>query len=198
MNHLNLKLEGLMIMSNKQIQKAGDNSQQVQVKNFTLNNVSKDNKISDIRFSLYDECYKILEQNIMNNNIIFKREYIDSIIRIKPNMKLFASNSVLQAFRTYYDWAIDTYTAYLNFCTENDPTDKVHTELVLLENGEYYEDEIADFNDHDLEHYELLCKQYIIDNNVDFKIVKSKIQNILNAMRSDLGNDSFKDDFFDK
>lgn len=152
---------------------------------------AKKDKINESRLLLYTECYEILERNIANNNVVFQKEYIDSLIKIKSKMKLLASNNVLQVFKVYYKWVVDTYKSYLDFCIKNDPTDKVHTERT----PDGTEFEVPDFNEHDLEYYEFLQNKYIIDRGIESTTVKSKTQDILNAMRSDLGNDTFKDDF---
>lgn len=148
-------------------------------------------KINENRIPLYIECYEILERNIANNNIVFQREYIDDLIEIKSRMKLIASNNVLQAFKVYYKWSVDIYKGYLAFCVKNDPTYKVHIETT----PDGTEFEVPDFNEHDLDYYDFLQNKYITDRGIESTTVKSKAQEILNAMRSDLGNDAFKDDF---
>lgn len=153
---------------------------------------AKKDRINESRLPLYTECYELLERNIVDNNVVFQKEYIDNLFKIKTKMKLIASNSVLKAFKAYYKWAIDTYKDYLDFCKKNDPTDKVHTEM--LPDGTKFE--VPDFNEHDLEYYEFLQNKYITDKNIKLTTVKFKTQTILNAMRCDLGNDDFKDDFF--
>lgn len=153
---------------------------------------AKKDKINESRVSLYTECYEFLERNIANNNAVFQREYIDSLIKIKSRMKLIASNDVLQAFKVYYKWAVGIYKEYLDFCEKNDPTDRVHIETT----PDSTEFEMPDFNEHDLEYYEFLQNKYITDRGIKSTTVKSKTQDILNAMRSDLGNDAFKDNFF--
>ena len=152
---------------------------------------AKKDKINENRIAHYTECYEILERNIVNNNLVFQREYIDSLIKIKPKMKLMASNNVLQAFKAYYKWVVDTYKSYLDFCAKNDPTNNVHIETA----PDGTEFEVPDFNEHDLKYYEFQQKEYIADRGIKLTTVKSKTQDILNAMRSDLGNDVFIDNF---
>ncbi len=153
---------------------------------------AKKDKINETRLPLYTECYEFLERNIANSNVVFQREYIDGLIKLKSKMKLIASSSALQAFKVYYKWAVDTYKNYLDFCIKNDPTDKVHTEMT----PDGTEFEVPDFNEHDLKYYEFLQSKYITDRGIKSTTVKSKTQDILNAMRADLGNDAFNDDFF--
>lgn len=153
---------------------------------------AKRDKVNERKVPLYIECYELLERNIADNNVIFQREYIDDLVKIKSKMKLIASNSVLQAFKAYYKWAVDIYKSYLDFCIQKDPARKVHLETTL--DGEEFE--VADFDEHDLEYYEFLQNKYITDRSIESITVKSKTQDVLNAMRSELGNDTFKDDLF--
>lgn len=147
------------------------------------------NRTNESRLPLYIECYEFLERNIADSNIVFQREYIDGIIKLKAKMKLIASNKVLQSFKAYYKWAVDIYKGYLDYCIKNDPTNKVHIEIA----SDGTEFEMPDFNEYDLEKYEFLQERYIIDRAVRTITVQSKIQEVLNSMRSDLGNDAFKD-----
>lgn len=70
---------------------------------------AKKDKINETRLPLYTECYEFLERNIANSNVVFQREYINGLIKLKSKMKLIASNSALQAFKVYYKWVVDTY-----------------------------------------------------------------------------------------
>ena len=148
---------------------------------------AKNEKINERRESLYAECYEILERNIMNNNAVFDHKYVEELIRMKPKMKLIASNNVLQTYKMYYEWVIEIYKNYTNYCKEKDPTNKYHT--VTEPDGTVYE--IPDFTEFDLEYYDLLTNKYIEDRSIDTRTVRSKIQDILNAMRRDLGNDTY-------
>jgi len=152
---------------------------------------AKKDKINENRIPLYTECYEILERNILNSNVVFQKDYIDSLIRIKAQMKLIASNNVLQVFRTYYNWVIDIYKDYLKYCEENDPTGNFHTEIA----PDGTEFEVPDFNEHDMDHFDLLVEKYIQNRGVKNTTVKSKTQEVLNAMRADLGNDKFDDNY---
>lgn len=152
---------------------------------------AKKDRINESRLQLYTECYEFLEQNIADNNVIFQKEYIDNLFGIKAKMKLVASNNVLKAFKVYYECVVNAYEDYRDFCIQNDPTSKVHIEI--QPDGTKFE--VSDFNEQDLEHYEILRNEYISNSYNRLITVKPKAQNILNAMRSDLGNDDFKDDF---
>lgn len=151
---------------------------------------AKNEKINERRESLYAECYEILERNIMNNNAVFDHKHIEELIRIKPKMKLIASNNVLQTYKKYYEWATAIYKDYTNYCKEKDPANKYYT--VTEPDGTVYE--IPDFTEFDLEYFDLLTKKYIDDRRIDTRTVRSKIQDILNAMRRDLGNDTYIED----
>lgn len=148
-------------------------------------------KINESRITLYVECYSILERNIANNNIVFQKDYLDDLIKIKDKMKVLASNSVLQSFKDYYAWVVDVYCKYIQYCQQTDPTVCFHVES--FEDGT--ELEIPDFDEHDIDYWNHLTSQYIKKRNINSRVVKSKTQEVLNKMRSDLGNDAFKDDF---
>lgn len=144
-------------------------------------------KINERRDTLYTECYELLERNYTNYNIVFNTDYISKLSIIKVRMKLIASNSVLQAFKTYYEWAVGIYSDFKDYYDKHDPTDRVQT--VTGPDGE--EAEIPLFSEYDIQYFERMCEKYIVDRNIEHKTIKSKVQSILNAMRSDLGNDIF-------
>ena len=152
---------------------------------------SKIEIINESRIPLYVECYSILERNIADKNVVFQKDYLDELIKLKGKMKLLASNSVLQSFKNYYKWVTDIYGKYIQYCKETDPTTSFHIE--------YFEDgtelEIPDFNESDIDYWNHLNSQYIKKRNIDVRVVKSKTQDVLDHMRADLGNDAFKDDF---
>ena len=150
-------------------------------------------KINESRINLYIQCYAILEQNIADPKIVFESEYIKSLMKIKADMKVIASNSVIQAFKSYYLWVLSFYEEYNSFCKEKDPG-VFYTETTP--EGEEYE--IAAFNETDIAHFELLTKKYIEENNIENRDLRSKIQRILDAMRRDLGNDKYIEDFHNK
>lgn len=153
----------------------------------------KKDKINENRLLTYIECYELLERNSLYPNIVFNyNEYIDNLIKIKAKMKLFASNSVLQSFKAYYDWAIKIYEDYHDFCEKNDPEKNVH--MGISPDGKKCE--VPDYDENDLNHYEYIKNNYIDEKNIKSITVKSKIRDVLNAMRSDIGNDVFKDELF--
>ena len=152
---------------------------------------SKKEKINESRIPLYIECYGILERNIADKNAVFQKDFIDQIIKLKVKMKLLASNNVLQPFKKYCNWVFGIFNEYSRYCREHDPSLRFHIDYT--EDGS--EIEVPDFTEQDLDYWGFLDKQYIQKRNIDQAAVRSKTQDILNAMRNDLGNDIFIDDF---
>ena len=147
-------------------------------------------KINENRIKLYTKCYEILEQNLANTNIVFENDYRNSLIEIKAQMKLLASNHVLHAFTNYYTWASSVFNDYISFCHEKDPI-----EFYTVTGPDGTEDEVPAFNESDLETFRRLADNYIVERNIEDRTVRSKIQSILDAMRDDLGNDKYTEDF---
>lgn len=150
-----------------------------------LNKIKKE-KINERRNMLYSECYELLEHNYTNKNAVFNKEYIEKLVSINVKMKLTASTKVLQAFKIYYVWAVGIYKEYRDYRIKKDPVD-----FRIVEGVDGEEVEIPLFTEGDIQHFEWLCNKYIEDRNIKYETIKSKIESVLNAMRSDLGNDTF-------
>ena len=151
---------------------------------------TKKDRINENRVPLYIELYKTLEKNRENENYVFNREYIEELNSYKSRMKVIASKNVLEVFKTYYNWVIEKFNAFDQFCKANDPDNNWYPEID--EDG--WEIETPGSKEQAYEVFDKRVEQYIIDRRIDKKTVRSKIQSVLNAMRADIGNDLFIDE----
>lgn len=87
-------------------------------------------------------------------------------------------------------WASSVFNDYISFCHEKDPI-----EFYTVTGPDGTEDEVPAFNESDLETFRRLADNYIVERNIEDRTVRSKIQSILDAMRDDLGNDKYTEDF---
>lgn len=144
-------------------------------------------KLIDKKLDVYENCTRILERNISDSKCVFKKQFMEDLRAIKCEIKLYASSSVVQSFERYYKWAHGLYCDFRNVCNQADVTDRRHLEYT--EDGEEYEE--CDFTEDDLKYQDFITNNYIEKKDIPYDTVKSKTQEVLNAMRADLGNDSY-------
>lgn len=155
---------------------------------------AKKERIAEKQRELYLKCYKQIEPIINSPNLIFDFSYYQNIVSLKPEMKLFASNSTLRSFKDYLQFVYVTYEEYRSFYQEHDPfADKNNIEMTNnTETGE--ECEIYHVNEVEGTNFRLLIEKYCEEHCPNSTNIGKKIKKLLNAMRKDLSNDSVKRD----
>lgn len=142
-------------------------------------------KRAEIYFSFYERVELVLKER----EKVFEQEYLDSLIVLKPQMKLLSSQNTFKAFRAYYEFVQTTSNKYKRFCIENDPqNDPSKVYQVTLDNGEQYED--YNITQRDIDQFEWQTEKYKRDNLPDNNTINSYIEPLYQAMRSDLGSNT--------
>lgn len=137
------------------------------------------------RAEIYFEYYDQVEEVLINKNTIFDTDYRDSLSKMKPQMKLIASDDTFKAFKEYYEFVCDTVRDYEKYRDTNDPEkDLSWLEENIDNNGErqgqmYKNMEIFEFKMD--EHKEKKLQD--VDSEID-----QKIETLYQAMRDDLGS----------
>lgn len=137
------------------------------------------------RAEIYFEYYDQVEEVLINKNTIFDTDYRDSLSKMKPQMKLIASDDTFKAFKEYYEFVCDTVRDYEKYRDTNDPEkDLSWLEENIDDNGErqgqmYKNMEIFEFK---MDEYKEK-KLQDIDSEID-----QKIETLYQAMRDDLGS----------
>lgn len=140
-------------------------------------------KRAEIYFSFYNQ----VELALKERKKVFEQEYLDSLIALKPQMKLMSSKKTFKAFRSYYEFIQVTVNAYNSFCTENDP---------MCDSSRFYQDTLKDGTEYegsnitpsDIEYFEWQEKKYKQDNLPDNTKMNTYIEPLYQAMRNDLGS----------
>lgn len=140
-------------------------------------------KRAEIYFSFYNQVELVLEER----NKVFEQDYLDSLVSVKPQMKLMSSKNTFKAFRSYYEFIQATVNKYKKFCAENDPTgDTSRFYQIILDNGEEYEG--CNITQGDIDQFERQKEKYKQDNLPDNNQMNAFIEPLYLAMRNDLGS----------
>lgn len=140
-------------------------------------------KRAEIYFSFYDQ----VELALKERRKVFEQEYLDSLIALKPQMKLMSSKKTFKAFRSYYEFIQVTVNAYDRFCIESDP---------MRDSSRFYQDTLEDGTEYkgsnitqwDIDCFEQQEEKYKQDNLPDNTKMNSYIEPLYQAMRNDLGS----------
>ena len=94
-------------------------------------------EIREKRAELYFSFYDNVEDVLKNSIYIFDRKYFDSLISIKPQIKLLASQNTFEAFRNYYEFVRSQVHGFEKFCNEHNPeNDPYKYKICTGKNGE--------------------------------------------------------------
>ena len=136
---------------------------------------------------LYHELYENLDKFLMDLSLVYDKDYQDNLYTFKPKVKLVGSRDVINGFKGILT-LINQYSLELEkFRMENDPQccEKLY-ETRVDENGE--EHKIFHGSMSDINRYERLEKDFSNNNFPESIQVSELINEIVNAMRRDLGN----------
>lgn len=124
-------------------------------------------KRADIYFSFYNQ----VELALKEREKVFRKEYLYSLIDLKPQMKLISSEKTFNAFRSYYEFIENIVNEYESFCNKNDP--EKNKDLVTPWDIDMYEWQVGNY------------EQEHLPNN---QIMNIYIEPLYKAMRDDLGS----------
>ena len=159
-----------------------------QFKNF------KKERIIERQSKLYIECYNKIEPIINSPQLIFDYHYYESISLFKAEMKLVASNPTIRAYKEYLKFVYDIWEKYNIFCLENDPQINGKYNEIIIDEATGCKSEINHATEQDLEYFNISTEQYRNEHFTDITEMKKQIAKLLNAMRTDLSNDSIQSD----
>lgn len=139
------------------------------------------------RVDSYFEFYEIVEKLLNNRSYVFDDEYFQSIISCKARIKLMASTKTYNAFEKFYCFVREYNFEYHEYCNARDPyRDSSKFAEVEDENGDSYPECYVTTEDE--EYFEIVKKRYISDNTPNLNNVRTYINPLYEAMRSDLGS----------
>lgn len=140
---------------------------------------------------LYYELYEYLDKFLMDMTLVYDSEFKKNLYDFKPKVKLVGSKSVIKGFKDILAM-INQFNSNLNdFQSKNNPECNISNyEYQTDENGE--EQEIFHWNEYDSNRYKSLEKEFINDNLPESQKVSTLINDIVNAMRCDLGNSNIR------
>lgn len=139
------------------------------------------------RAEIYCSFYNQVEIALKERKKVFDPEYLDSLIALKPQMKLMSSKKTFKAFRSYYEFIQATLEEYEKFCEKNDPMiDPKNLQQAVSDCGEEYEN--CNVTQWDIERFEYEEENYKQANLPDNNKMNSYIEPLYKAMRNDLGS----------
>lgn len=144
--------------------------------------------ILERRAEIYFEYYDQVEKILIDKNTIFDTVYRDSLSKMKPQMKLIASEDTFNAFKKYYEFVCDTIRDFEKYRDANDPAqDLSRLEEIIDDNGERQEQ--MHITEQDMEIFEFKMKQYKEDKIQEIGLeIENKIKKLYEKMRDDLGS----------
>ena len=140
-------------------------------------------KRAELYFSFYDQVEEVLKKRIY----IFDRKYFESLISVKPQIKLLASQKTFEAFRNYYEFVRGQVLSFEKFCNKYNPeNDPNRYEICTDDNGEEFE--IDHMSPEKIEEFERLKRQYQKEYKPDTDTITAYIEALYQSMREDLGS----------
>lgn len=145
-------------------------------------------KLVDQQRAIYADCYRRISQLGRKPDLVFEKVYYDRFIECAGELSLSASREVLEAFLELEKLVIESYENYMDFIDKNDPyNNPKNFERVFREEDEETID-LYHGMESDYKIYESKAATYIRENSISEAVIATLIKNVLNAMRTDIGN----------
>lgn len=151
-------------------------------------------RIAEMQEKLYSKCFEKIEPVINKAQLVFDTEYFENISSFKSEMKLFASNATLHAYREYLEYIYDIYHKYRNFLSENDPCENPDNIEPIIGDDGAVKSEINHVRENEIAEFEASAEKYRADHCPTVQRLKDEIVKVLCSMRKDFGNDNVKSD----
>lgn len=147
-------------------------------------------QLTDEQRKVYIDTYTDVEKAVTTNEVIFDSKYYDQLLSHKAKIKLAASNAVIKAYSEYIKFVFDAAYSTWKWIEENHPeNDKNNFEYVYDEEGNEYE--IVHITEDMFKYFEVAYEKYKKEHIPKADEITAKVDNLLNAMRADLGNEAF-------
>lgn len=147
-------------------------------------------KLTDQQRKVYADCYRKISALKTDSSLIYKKEFYDLIKECGSELSLSASNEVLKAFYEIESITTTGYENFRSFIEKNDPHEDKNNFETITENDE--EIEIYHGSASDDQIFESKVVNYFKTNTPTDDVICEKMVNLLNAMRSDIGNQLIK------
>lgn len=143
------------------------------------------------RETLYFELGECLDELLIDLSNVYEEDYKEKLYLFKPRVKLIASNGVVNDYKKIMNVYNKYYFKLQEFISKNDPTmDENNYEHVTNEFGE--EDDMPHFDERDINNYEHSLEEFKENNYPQTQEIQRMINNIIDAMRKDLGNNKIE------
>lgn len=142
--------------------------------------------ILEKRTELYFEVYSFIEKLLNEESKIYDDDYIESLLKFKPKMKLLASVGTMEEFKSLFEIIMTHYNDYMDFCDHNSPYNNPGAIKTEIENDEEYE--IVNVTNIDLAYYEDAKKLYRENNLLGYENISQYTNALYEKMRVDLGS----------
>lgn len=153
------------------------------------NNVKQ--KLTDEQRKIYLDTYIEVEKIITNQELIFERDYYNKLESYKPEMKLAGSNRVIGAYCNYMKFVWEMLSEKEDWISRNNPNANEYN-FEPAYDPKYGEYEINHVTEDMEEQFREKYKEYKQNNTPEQDEIIKKVDELLNAMRKDLGNESYK------
>lgn len=123
------------------------------------------------RSKIYLSFYNQVELALKDRKKVFEQEYLESLIALKPQMKLLSSKRTFKRFHIYLDFIQSKISEFESFCYENAPEcDKTYISQIEIDLLEWEEE------------------TYKQNNSPSIDTMNFYIEPLYQAMRKDLGS----------
>ena len=145
-------------------------------------------KLVDQQRGIYADCYRKISELVRKPDLIFDKSYYDGFLICASALRLLASNEVIAAFLGLEGIVSEKYLQYMAFCDINDPYNNPNNFEVVFRDETEEPIELYHGTEMDYKIYNSKMSEYIIENTPSRDVIESILNNILNAMRMDIGN----------
>lgn len=148
-------------------------------------------RIHEKRLDIYLEFHDVLEKMLLNRDVIFEREYYDEMVSFKPQIKLLASNDVVEQYRNLFECVKAAVNGYEKFKKEHDPEFDLKRIMYDEEGNQVgYDEPTAE----EYEAYEGALNRYKSEKRLSKEETQKLTGDLYEAMRDDLGSNLDEED----
>lgn len=145
-------------------------------------------KLVDQQRKIYTDCYRQASALKKNPQLVFEKDFYESVGESSGELSLAASQEVLSAFRILEEFVQAKYSDYRRFIDENDPHANPNNYEMITQ--DYEEIEVYHGNEQDDKNYKIMLEKYLNERMPQKEDISKMLLHILNAMRADIGNSS--------
>lgn len=147
-------------------------------------------KVTDEQRKVYLDTYMDVEKIITANEVIFDPDYYKQLDSHRAQIKLAASNAVINAYHDYMKFVYDVQCMISDWVYKNNPNN--NPDNFKYDSDEYGEEiEISHVTQEMMDIFELQYEEYKREHTPSSKEITNNVDRLLNAMRADLGNSAY-------